>query len=259
MLKLKSHKRQAVATMIAGLAIVTGACGSQTQDEPPATPKIIEETETATNSWMWVNFWIQDPSVTNQLSKQEVAFSIVRGISASLSAPQIFRINPTDKTTRWPDKTSNGLSDSLSGYLVRDLEAASNMCASNHGVDCSFVSLSYQPCQSADCNHHQVTELTGIEATNGIVTSVSLYWANATKSANEIVEVAVDEYVARGGQIDDAVGIKSEIQPNSSQIEEVDRLSANLITTQEFDGATTEETLVNPEEFFSILDQLLFA
>ena len=161
---------RALAVVAAGLIMIVSACAD---DPEPDT------------SWTQVNFWIQDQKANSQHFGRELTVSIGWGIGSEFDHPLIFAFVPEDETERWPEKPGSGLSDSDSDNLVRDLEFANDMCVEELVlVDCSLVSLSYRLCQSQACEHHTITELTGIVADNGVVSDITLHWVDPESRGN---------------------------------------------------------------------------
>lgn len=260
MLQPNHRQRRVLAVLIAGLLAFASACADG--DESPEPPGDSQEAiGQPTDSWTRVDFWVQDQPTDAQQFGRQTTLTLGRGDDGSLPFPMIMALVPQDDVARWPDDSGDGLPDNDVGNLIRDLRTASDMCASNQVRRCSYISLSYRPCQLlADCRHHAVTELIGITATDGIVSEVSLYWsdpASKTASAGQVVDLALADYADRGGTTADSVEIKTGLQPGSSRAEEIDRLSRQLGIPAPGLGQSFEVEIPEPEELFAVLDGLL--
>ncbi len=237
---------RALAVMAAGLIMIVSACA----DDPKSD-----------NSWTQANFWIQDQEANSQHFGRELTVSIGWGIGSGFDHPLIFTFVPEDETERWPEKPGSGLTNSDSDNLVRDLEFTNDMCVGELVLgDCSLVSLSYRLCQSRACEHHTITELTGIVAHNGVVSDITLYWVDPESGGNsaaQTVDLALRTYLERGGVAVDKVEVRVDQRDGR---EYLDRLSQHLVPAP--DGLLAgdqgpADSILAVGEFFAILNELL--
>ena len=237
--------------VIAGLGLAVSACAQG--------PEAASGEEATTVSWDSGLSWTQIEIWTQTPAGREISFTMGQNIVPSLDHTHTFGVNPADEAARQLDEPEDGLGSSHLDNLVRDLERASEVCSGNNqGLECSFVSLGYQSCPGSEsCDHHTTNWLVGVKANDGLVSDIVFYQlelADDARAGKRLVARALRDYLNRGGQIVDPVEVETDFAANSSRAEMIDRLSQQLVAS---DDRVAKEDVADLEGFFVIVDRLL--